>query len=75
MREVVEEIGMSVAERATRVALHAGRKTVRREDIEFVVGKIQIGASKTQPQSPKAENKIETPAGNEQNAPEKAVRV
>jgi len=40
LREIVEEMAMSIAERATRVAMHAGRKTVTREDIEFVTGKM-----------------------------------
>lgn len=41
LREIIEDSAMSIAERATRAALHAGRKTVTREDIEFVTGKIQ----------------------------------
>lgn len=41
LREIIEELAISIAERATRVALHAGRKTVTNKDIEFVTGKIQ----------------------------------
>jgi len=40
LREIVEEIATGIAEKATRVAMHAGRKTVTQEDIEFVTGKI-----------------------------------
>ena len=42
LREIVEEIAMDIAEQSIRIALHAGRKTVTREDVEFVVGKVQI---------------------------------
>jgi histone H3/H4 len=37
MREIVEERANTVAEEADRLARHAGRKTVTKEDIEFVI--------------------------------------
>lgn len=39
MRDVIEEIAIELAEHAVRVSRHAGRRTVMREDIEFVAGK------------------------------------
>ncbi len=38
-RDCIEEIAMDISEQAARISSHAGRKTVRKEDIEFVSGK------------------------------------
>lgn len=37
LRDLIEEIGMEMAEKATKISRHAGRRTVKREDISFVV--------------------------------------
>ena len=35
-REYIEETAIDMAEQAVRLAIHAGRKTVRKQDIEFI---------------------------------------
>ena len=37
MREIIEERATMISEEASRLAQHAGRKTVTKEDIEFVI--------------------------------------
>ncbi len=39
LAEIVEEIALEIARDAVRVAHHAGRKTIKARDIEFVAGK------------------------------------
>lgn len=39
MRDCIEEIAMDMSEQAARISNHAGRKTVREEDMLFVAGK------------------------------------
>lgn len=39
IREIIEEIALDISENAARISRHAGRKTVRKEDIEFVVNR------------------------------------
>ncbi len=42
-REIIEEIAARLSEDAVRVSRHAGRRTVMKEDIEFVTGKGKQG--------------------------------
>ena len=35
LKEVLEEIGLKIAERAVKLALHAGRKTIKARDIKL----------------------------------------
>ncbi|MBI5332065.1 MAG: NFYB/HAP3 family transcription factor subunit [Candidatus Aenigmarchaeota archaeon] len=37
-REYIEETALEISEQSVRLANHAGRKTVRKEDIDFVTG-------------------------------------
>lgn len=37
MRDTIEEIATDIAEQANRIARHAGRKTVMKEDVEFII--------------------------------------
>lgn len=60
LREVIEELATDIAERATRVALHAGRKTVTAEDVEFVTGKI-MPAPELKPEQKAARQKAKEP--------------
>jgi histone H3/H4 len=75
LREIIEEKAISIAEQATRVAMHAGRKTVTRSDIEFVAGKVDV------PEAKPAENKKEQPKQDtdkkteSQTAKEAAARI
>lgn len=39
IRDVVTERAENISEQAVRISRHAGRKTVMKEDIEFVIGK------------------------------------
>jgi len=39
LRDIIEEIANEMADHAVRVSRHAGRKTVMKEDIDFVTGK------------------------------------
>jgi len=36
LRDIIEEIGIEMAEKATKISRHAGRRTVKREDIQFI---------------------------------------
>ena len=36
LRDSIEEIGLDLAEKAVRISRHAGRHTVKKEDIKFV---------------------------------------
>lgn len=36
LRDVIEELGMEMAEKAVKISRHAGRKTIKREDIHFI---------------------------------------
>ena len=36
LRDIIEEMGMEMAEKAVKISRHAGRRTVKREDIHFV---------------------------------------
>jgi len=36
LRDTIEEIGMEMAEKAVKISRHAGRRTVKLEDIRFV---------------------------------------
>ena len=38
MREVIEEVATEIAEESSRLARHAGRKTIKSTDIQFVAG-------------------------------------
>ncbi len=38
IREIVQERAEAISEQAVRISRHAGRKTVMKEDIEFVIG-------------------------------------
>lgn len=38
-REIIEEIGLDLAERAVKVSRFAGRKTLMEDDVKFVIGK------------------------------------
>jgi histone H3/H4 len=35
LRKILEDIGMKIAEQAISLAQHAGRRTIKREDIEI----------------------------------------
>ena len=37
MRDIIEEIAVDIAEQAVRLSRHAGRRTVKKEDIEFII--------------------------------------
>ena len=37
MREIINELGLDIAEKAVRISRHAGRKTIMKEDVRFVV--------------------------------------
>ncbi len=39
IRECIEEISLDISEKAVRLSRHAGRKTVRKDDVEFITGK------------------------------------
>lgn len=39
LRELVVDYGNDVAEQAVKLSRHAGRKTVKEEDVRFVAGK------------------------------------
>ena len=39
LRELVVDYGNDIAEQAVRLSRHAGRKTVKEEDVRFVAGK------------------------------------
>ena len=39
LRDIVEEYGLELAERAIKISRHANRRTVMAEDIRFVVNK------------------------------------
>jgi histone H3/H4 len=39
IRDIMTERAESISEQAVRISRHAGRKTVMKEDIEFVIGK------------------------------------
>jgi len=36
LRDTIEELGMEMAEKAVKISRHAGRRTVKKEDIHFV---------------------------------------
>ncbi|MFH0832935.1 MAG: histone family protein [Candidatus Aenigmatarchaeota archaeon] len=39
LRDIVEEYSMDIAEKAVRLSRHADRRTVKEDDVEFVVKK------------------------------------
>lgn len=43
MREIIEEYIESIAEQSVRLARHSNRKTVLKQDIEFVTGRKSEG--------------------------------
>ena len=36
LRDQIEELGMEMAEQAVKISRHAGRRTVKREDVQFI---------------------------------------
>ena len=36
LRDTIEEIGLDTAEKAVKISRHAGRRTVKKEDIRFI---------------------------------------
>ena len=36
LRDIIEELGMDMAEKAVKISRHANRRTVKKEDIHFV---------------------------------------
>lgn len=41
IRDLTTEHAEDISEQAVRISRHAGRKTVMKEDIEFVIGKLK----------------------------------
>jgi len=39
IRDCIEDMALDISEQASRLSKHAGRKTVRKDDIEFVAKK------------------------------------
>ncbi|RLJ04395.1 MAG: histone [Candidatus Aenigmatarchaeota archaeon] len=37
LRDIIEEYGLEIAKKAWNIAQHAGRRTVQKKDIKFVV--------------------------------------
>ena len=37
MREIISELGIETAEKAVKISRHAGRRTVMKSDVRFVV--------------------------------------
>ncbi|MEM7821835.1 MAG: NFYB/HAP3 family transcription factor subunit [Candidatus Aenigmatarchaeota archaeon] len=39
LRDILEEYGFEIAEKASKISSHSERKTVKKKDIEFVIEK------------------------------------
>ena len=37
LRDTVEEAGIEIAEKSVKISRHAGRRTVKKEDIRFII--------------------------------------